>query len=60
MSWLVQWIVDMPGFLPVTVFAGTAADACSEAADMHHLPDVPPNTTARDQRGQEFACSSAP
>ncbi len=60
MSWLLPWDVEVPGFEPVRVYADTAAAACFEAAELHHLQDIPPNTTARDQRGQEFACSSAP
>lgn len=54
-----RWTVQMPGFEPVTIFADTAGAACLEAAELHHLPDVPHGTHARNARGQEFACSSA-
>lgn len=56
---LVRWTVEVPHCEAVTVFAATAAAACVEAAELHHLPDVPHGTRARDERGQEFACSSA-
>jgi hypothetical protein len=58
-SALLQWTVEMPGFDAVTIWADTGAGAFVEAAELHHLPEVPPGTRARDGRGQEFACSSA-
>lgn len=59
MDGLRKWTVEVPDLEPVTVYAVTAGEACNEAADLHHLPDVPHGTRARDERGQEFACSSA-
>ncbi len=59
MDGLQKWTVEVPDLEPVTVYAETAGAALTEAAELHHLPDVPHGSRARDERGQEFACSSA-
>lgn len=59
MSGLLRWTVHVPGLDDVTVYADCAGCAFDEAADLHNLNDIPPGMTARNERGQEFACSSA-
>jgi hypothetical protein len=56
---LLRWTVHVPGLDDVTVYADCAGCAFDEAADLLTLHDIPAGVTARNELGQEFACSSA-